>query len=96
MDECKPLAKGPTEDLERWQAAVARSVEARLYAEFDTFLTELEPSLRDSGRQVTRGLLGGAATLVHLSPQPDLSTCYGIRRVHDFPPVYLTGGHGEV
>ena len=62
------LARGPTEDLERWQAAVARSVEARLYAEFDTFLAELEPSLRDSGRQVTRGLLGGGAatpTLTH-------------------------------
>ena len=26
----------------------------------------------------------------------NVSTCCGIRRMHDFPPVYETGGHGEV
>jgi hypothetical protein len=25
----------------------------------------------------------------------NVSTFCGIRRVHDFPPVYQTGGHGE-
>jgi|MDSW01.2.fsa_nt_gb hypothetical protein len=50
--------KGGGDDLVRWQAAVVRSVEDRVFAEFDAFVVELEPKLRESGRQAARAGFG--------------------------------------
>ena len=50
--------KGPQEDLVRWQADVVCSVEARVMREFTGIVSELEPSLRERGRQVSTSALG--------------------------------------
>jgi len=50
--------KGSAEEVARWQAQVVRSVEDRVFAEFESFVDELEPSLYQSGRMMTESALG--------------------------------------
>jgi hypothetical protein len=57
-DNLQRRVRGSQEDVVRWQAAVVSSVEARVLAEFDGFVEELEPTLRESGRQMSISALG--------------------------------------
>ena len=57
-EDVQKKLRGSKEDIARWQAQVVNSVEERVLAEFDGFVKDLEPSLRESGRQVSLSALG--------------------------------------
>ena len=57
-DDVQTKLRGSQEDIVRWQAQVVSSVEERVLSEFDGFVKDLEPSLRQSGRQVSLSALG--------------------------------------
>ena len=72
-DRLNNAVKASSADIQKWQAEVASSVEDRVFDELETFVAELEPSLRESGRRATLSALGIARKKSPFIRSPEFS-----------------------
>jgi hypothetical protein len=81
MDECKPLPRTVDSEAPRVEHSARESARAAVALRLTAAAAVARPS--------ARGLHSSTFRL-------NVSTFCWIRYMHDFPPVYYTGGQGEV